>query len=675
MGRTDFRYDINGLRAIAVIIVLLYHFRVTAFSGGFVGVDVFFVISGYLMTSIIVGGLKSGTFTIPTFWWRRICRIVPALFVLLLTLLVLGWFFIDPVAYLAVAKEAMSSELFVSNIHFYRQDGYFDSDSETKWLLHTWSLSVEWQFYLLYPLGVAAIARLFGLKWLPMLIGLALASSLVLCILLTAYKASFAFFMFPTRAWEMLAGSLVFLYLSEPGKVFSPLVSRVGQIAGVAIIIAASTGFSPANSWPSYNALIPVLGAVLVIATGQSSSGLWHARPVQAIGRWSYSIYLWHWPIVVGLKYYEWFDVPIFWTGGILLSLLLGGLSYAYVERPAQTFLTSLSSHGWHGVAAVASSIALFVAAFAIQSSNGVTWRSQGRLASEYIKAVNDRAFSGAECSDPSLPRGMRICEADDSGAPSTLIIGDSHADAWYPRYGNHAWKSHVAFAVQHGCPSVPGVNVVQSGGQCDKGYEKALDLALHGNFNRVVFISNWAPYFDLSDLNAACIITGSGCRTARSQDEYRAVFSKFRSDLAKLRAAGREVIVVLSPPLPNAHLPQELSKRAFLGRDIEEAAWVHIEQHRNRSRFIRSALADTAAGGIAQIVDPADYMCGKNGYCPLLDADGTPLFMDEDHIRASVARKLDYLDIYILNTGKNDSDLAPKRSLEKSEAQVGRLP
>lgn len=209
---TNFRRDINGLRAWAVVSVVLYHFGVLGFTGGFVGVDIFFVISGFLMTQIIVRGLQTDNFSILAFYLARAKRIVPALLVLCAVLLVMGWFVLPAPDYKPLGMHVLTSLLFVSNIQYWREAGYFDAASHDKWLLHTWSLSVEWQFYLLFPILLALLWRLYpGPRNTARLLLLLLIASLVLSVWLTLKKPEAAFFLLPTRAWEMLTGGLVAL--------------------------------------------------------------------------------------------------------------------------------------------------------------------------------------------------------------------------------------------------------------------------------------------------------------------------------------------------------------------------------------------------------------------------------------------------------------------------------
>lgn len=300
-----FRPDINGLRAWAVIAVVLFHFGVPGFDGGFVGVDVFFVISGYLMTRIIATGLATGRFSLGAFYLARARRIVPALLLVCLAVLGVGWFFLPPFDFSRLGSQVLSAALFISNIRFSREGGYFDVAAHEKLLLHTWSLSVEWQFYLLLPLLLMVVFRLGrGPKWIPATLLLSFTASLLASVLSTPSAPTQAFYLLPTRAWEMVAGGLVYCLATRVE--LSALSRRALETLGLALIVASIALFDSNSPWPGWRALVPVLGAALVLWAARVDSvwtGNWLA---QRLGDSSYSIYLWHWPLVVLLGYLGW---------------------------------------------------------------------------------------------------------------------------------------------------------------------------------------------------------------------------------------------------------------------------------------------------------------------------------------------------------------------------------
>lgn len=323
----QFRYDINGLRAIAVLAVVIFHFNPQWLPGGFAGVDVFFVISGFLMTSIIFSNVEKNSFNLFKFYNARANRIIPVLAAMSAVLLIFGWFYLLPSDYSNLARQIERSSLFISNLIFAKDGGYFDTAENTKWLLHTWSLSVEWQFYIFFPIIIIALKKYLSLNNLKrVVIGLFVAS-FIYCIYSTYKDSKIAYFMLTTRAWEMLLGGLAFLY---PWSLQSKIKQVTIQSFGILLIFAAYFLMSKDTLWPSYMALIPVFGAYLIIVSNYQNNVIINNSIFNYIGKWSYSIYVWHWPLVVFGAY---FVIDHWWIFGIPLSILIGFLSYQIIEK------------------------------------------------------------------------------------------------------------------------------------------------------------------------------------------------------------------------------------------------------------------------------------------------------------------------------------------------------
>ena len=322
----QFRKDINGLRAIAVIAVVLFHFNPSWMPGGFAGVDVFFVISGFLMTGIIFRGIEQENFSILTFYVARANRIIPALAVLCLFLLVFGWFYLTPLDYQTLGKHVASSMGFLSNIIYWRESGYFDAASHEKWLLHTWSLSTEWQFYIIYPLVLVAMKQFMSLKTMKATVLVGTVLGFIFSVIATYQWPNPAYYLLFSRAWEMMIGGVAFLYPLELAK----SRKKVFEWAGLTLIIVSYIFISKENLWPGYLAVIPVFGAFLLIQAQRDDSIVTSNRLFQLLGKWSYSIYLWHWPLVVAIYYFSLDEKFIY--SGIILSVILGFISNRYVE-------------------------------------------------------------------------------------------------------------------------------------------------------------------------------------------------------------------------------------------------------------------------------------------------------------------------------------------------------
>jgi peptidoglycan/LPS O-acetylase OafA/YrhL len=334
-----YRPDVDGLRAIAVSLVVLYHVG-SHFYGGFIGVDVFFVISGYLISSVILSDISAGRFSISGFYERRIRRILPALLVMMILTSVLVWQYFIPQEIEAFGRSQLAALFSVSNFLFWAQSGYFDSPSLVKPLLHTWSLAVEEQFYIVFPLLILFVRRFFPRQMRSIICGLAVISFLASAI--TVYRnPTAAFFFAPLRAWELLIGTIISQkYLgSIKGKAFRNLASA----AGLLLILASSHYLNDGVPFPGIAALAPCLGAGLIIAAGETGTSiigkLLSSRPIVFLGLISYSLYLWHWPLLVFQRTSSLFFHNAEMTAAqkvvfCLITVAVATLSWRFVEQP-----------------------------------------------------------------------------------------------------------------------------------------------------------------------------------------------------------------------------------------------------------------------------------------------------------------------------------------------------
>jgi peptidoglycan/LPS O-acetylase OafA/YrhL len=333
MTSSAYRADIDGLRAVAVGLVVLQHTGLLFF-GGFIGVDVFFVISGFLITRIIQNDLDAGSFSLRGFWIRRIRRIIPAAALMVAATLLAGWIFLQPVPLKALAESALAQELCLSNFYFWTHSGYFDVQAELQPLLHTWSLAVEEQFYLGYPLLLMILGRGSPRTRACALTALAAASLLLSEWLVRSYPST-VFYLMPFRMWELLLGGLLALC----PNFLSGFLSRLGVLdsIGLLLILVPSLTYTPLTPFPGFSAVAPCLGAALIIAAPcsrrLSATALLSTRPFRYVGRASYSIYLWHWPILVFTKIFIGQDLRLEQTLGLVLAtLLVGALSFEFIE-------------------------------------------------------------------------------------------------------------------------------------------------------------------------------------------------------------------------------------------------------------------------------------------------------------------------------------------------------
>lgn len=432
-----FRKDINGLRAFAVIGVLLFHFNASWMPGGFAGVDVFFVISGFLMTGIIFRGIEQEKLSILDFYVARANRIIPALALLCLVLFVFGWFYMTPLEYKALGKHAASSVTFISNIVYWREAGYFDAASHEKWLLHTWTLSVEWQFYIIYPLVLVAMRKFLSIKTMRSILIVGTVLGFIFSVIATYKWPSASYYLLPTRAWEMLIGGVAYLYPFTLQENRKKLLERIGLV----LVVGSYFLISSENAWPGYLALFPVVGSFLIIQAQRNDSIITNNIVFQKIGTWSYSIYLWHWPLVVIIYT---FSLPEYYIYlGIALSILLGFLSYKYVEkinfpRSFPTLLSYLKCKPIYiaGILGVLGGVILTTngANGWLEMQDDITQKTYGVIVNNKIKSEEwkDNKQSLSECRfntsklTPEVRNRLRNCNK--LYGPGYLILGDSHA-------------------------------------------------------------------------------------------------------------------------------------------------------------------------------------------------------------------------------------------------------
>jgi peptidoglycan/LPS O-acetylase OafA/YrhL len=635
--QANFRADINGLRAWAVAAVVLYHFGVPGFGGGFVGVDVFFVISGFLMTGLVVRGLERGTFSVLGFYMARGRRIVPALLALCAVLLALGWFVLMPPDFTLLSSHAVYAMSFLSNVEFWQEAGYFDAASHEKWLLHTWSLSVEWQFYLVLPLVLWGVWRLKpGRAAQTWAVAAGLVVSLAASVLVTDASASAAFYLLHARAWEMLGGGLVFLL--APATKLSGRQRGGLEFAGLLLMVLAVAVFDKDTVWPGWRAVLPVAAAMLVLVANRGSVCTGN-RVAQWLGDRSYSLYLWHWPVVVALVYVNLGDRAWAVAGGMALTLVLGHVSFAWVENPARRLLTQMRFGT--GAAMLAGAVVL-VALPAV-----AVWRVQG-VGGRFAPAVELAAAEAgnfnprrAQC-HPNKGLNMPSCVYGGS-AWRVIALGDSHAGALVSGMAQ-AQSRGDAGVVQwsySGCAFVPGLRKTPAkqaamGGDSYKCSEfvawAQAQLATLPRSVPVVIINRYAqaalgPNEDHHGVDTPEVYFSKVF--AQTTPEVLAEFAQHITNSACELAKQRTVYLVRPVPEMGFDVPKTLSRRMILGQTDD--VFVTTEAYQKRNGWVWAAQDAARAQCGIKILDPTAYLC-REGKC-FGSQNGRPLYHDDDHL------------------------------------------
>ena len=601
-----YRADIDGLRAIAVLPVLFYHAGVAGFGGGYVGVDIFFVISGYLITGILAREIDAGQFSILNFYERRARRIMPALMAMIAVVLAAAAFLYLPGDFEAVPRSAIAATAFLSNVFFFLDVGYFMGGAETKPLLHTWSLAVEEQFYIGFPILLMLVAR-FAARWRTAIVaGIALIS-FAWALATQAGQSGFAFYLLPPRAWELFVGAL--LALGAVPVVENRVAREALAAAGLAAIAFAVVTLDRLSVFPGMNALYPVLGAAALIhaAPGTWTGRLLAWRPLTAIGLISYSLYLVHWPLIVFTEYAR--DETL--TGGasaavVALSIGLAALSWRFIERPFR----QRARFGRGAIFAGTGAAMAAVCAVSLAMIGAGGWPQ--RFSPEVLRlaaAKNDVSPFRNNCHDSGTDRAPCVLGA--KVKPEAVFWGDSHGVELAAAVSEIAAKKGEALVqrTQSSCPPVLGYDP-PADPRCARVNAQVFAAIKADPAIRTVYLAGfWA-----SDAYGSPGF-------ARELD----------GTIAALVREGRQVVLFGAVPPNGFAVPRKLAHLARAGR-LDDARG----RDRVASRWLAPVLARWRARGVT-VIDPADTLCGPT-VCDIV-RDGHPLYFDSHHLSMTAAR------------------------------------
>lgn len=503
-AQAEHRPEIDGLRAVAVGAVVLFHFGVPGLKGGFVGVDIFFVISGFLIGGILWKELAlTGRLSLTNFLVRRIRRLAPAYVAMAIVVSVASSVILLPFELREFGKSLIASTFYLSNVYFASQSGYFDTDSSTKILLHTWSLSLEEQFYVFLPLLMLILSR--WRRALLAAVAVACAGSLLANLLFTPIAHTAAFYLFPFRAWELLSGVLLAIYGHERAARWRHHAAL--SWLGLALILGSVAFVSDDRNFPGFQVIAPVLGTLLIILNGRHENpvnALLSSPPMVFLGLISYSLYLWHWPVVTLWSYYRGSEIGTADVAGWLaLSLGLAWLSWRYVEQPFRQ--NSRLSRRSIAASMLAASASMLAIGGLIYRGDGFPERF-GPAVRTHIEASADFIQDWSRCSVPSEGpfAGIRLCPLGPEGKPAFLVWGDSHARAFKDGLDRLAYDSNTPGLMiwRAGCPPLFGVQKQESSSSreedeaCSRANDRMLE-AVSGtlDIDNVLLIGRWAYY------------------------------------------------------------------------------------------------------------------------------------------------------------------------------------
>ncbi|MGF6207813.1 acyltransferase family protein [Pseudomonas frederiksbergensis] len=627
MTQNNYRRDIDGLRAVAVVAVLIHHLKPSLLPGGFVGVDIFFVISGFLITSQVYAEIKRKTFSLKGFYQRRINRIVPALITVLLASVIAGVFILSPVDLIRLNVSALFSLMGVSNIYIWMKYGnYFAADATEAPLLHTWSLGIEEQFYVIWPLFIVLLVRLAPRYVLP-IVGLGVMVAVGISEYGTGLFVTAAYYLLPTRFFELMLGGLLGIYLYQP-RPLGRLRAHGYALAGYLLIGFALGTLNADSNFPGINALIPCLGAFLLILAGSGDfrSTLLTSRPMVFIGLISYSLYLWHWPLIAYLNY---LGIHLNLAAAMLVvatSILLSWLSWRYVEVPFRRNGAAMHLHQVFTRRFALPALGLAVLAGLSVQWNGFTQRFSPEVAT--LEAMT--------LSKPSeIRRGCHVTNALYRTEPSAacrvgadkpridgIMIGDSFANHFTGMVDVLAKPNGITLMdyTMDSCPPIMGYTAGMSAvyaTHCVKRNERVFELIQQNKYPYVVLAGIWP-------------------KNEAARDMVKASIQRV------VENSGQVIVILSNQPIEKAascpirRLMFGIDRDCSVKRSALPAYWADVRQALPQVRFI----------------DPNEVIC-PNGICsPIIQ--GTLLYLDNAHLSEVGSR---FIGQTLLNRG--DSLLA----------------
>lgn len=669
--RTNFdayRPDIDGLRAVAVLGVVAFHLGFNG--GGFVGVDIFFVISGFLITGILIDELasgKPGTAILARFYERRVRRIAPALIAMCLITYVAAVIWLFPEDLKEFGRSLQSVAIFVSNFHFQRKTGYFDGVAEEKPLLHTWSLAVEEQYYILFPLALWAFWRWRG-PAAALIACLAVAFfSLIYAEIQVRATPEIAFFSTPSRIWELLAGAL--LAMTRERLPATRSVREALATLGAVLIAWPYAMYSSATTFPGISAAVPVLGSGLLIAAGVKGTTLISrllATPVLVgVGLISYSVYLWHWPLMVFAKYRFGSTLEQHSTSIPALlfvsSLLLGYLSWRFVEQP---FRRPSPRQPRFQVFAIQTLLTLLMvlAGMALIRLHGLPGRWPQDVLALLQPEVAERASHLSFChpATPERYQQIRICGADAGTSPSgnaIMLWGDSHAgvlsDALVRRAGKHP---AILTAISAACPPLAGVVL---GGRsrsdrCRHHNEMVLDYLAQEKtrVSTVMLVARWAYYAEGTRMPfepGQPVILGDG----KVKDAPQVLQHQLAETLRRLLMHVDNIVILAPPPEFDRPIAVSLARARIWGDpplDKQSRSSVNRRQKSALDALHKAAQIEPRR---IKVISPLSYFCDTQS-CSFADDDGRPLFSDTNHLsEVGIARLMPLLEEILASSNR----------------------
>ncbi len=577
------------------------------------------------MTGIIFRGLEQDNFSIMRFYVARANRIIPALAFLCVCLLIFGWFYLIPIDYLALGKHVGSSIGFLSNIVYWRESGYFDVASKEKWLLHTWSLSVEWQFYIIYPLLLVAMKRLMSIKAMKSCIVLGTIVGFIGCIIATYKWPHAAYYLLPTRAWEMMLGGIAYLFpwnLSDNRK-------KAIEWVGLSLILISYIFISEDNPWPGYLALLPVIGAYFVIQAHNEHSVFAKNKLLQYIGTWSYSIYLWHWPLVVAIYYFS--LQKNFMYAGLLLSIACGYLSHKYIESLKFHYLKPYFKCKPICIILVAGVLGSGV--FLISNTLGYYPEEAQML----FKSRSKDHMSKGGC----ILNDTNQYKCPDDIDVKAILLGDSHAQSMGLSLSKAMGsEKNIINLAKSGCFTVKNYYLPDDD-SCGKHVAKSLKI-LEGYDGIPVFVDNRFGQYILGKNEPhkpkpIPKIPKIAHLHHRNAEYQKVMIQAYKESLCHI-ALNHPVYLMEQTPELKLKVPKEMLK-SFFYKERKKRVKISLNEYNQRNSLFYKIAKELKKECNITLISTKHLFCDDQ-FC-YGDYQGKPLYFDDDHLNEYGASRI----------------------------------
>ena len=646
-----YRREIDGLRALAIIPVILFHAGFELFSGGFVGVDIFFVISGYLITTVILSGYMAGNFSLIDFYERRARRILPAIFVVMATCLPFAWFWLLPDDVERFSKSLIATPLYISNILFFKESGYFDTAAELKPLLHTWSLSLEEQFYIIFPLLVGALWRFCNRKIMCTTLFIIGVISLITAHIMVHDAPEASFFLLHTRAWELLIGSAAAIYfLNSEHKLPNLTIRQALSVSGLLLILIAIFYYDKTTPFPSLYALVPTIGSLFIILYAQPDT--WVGRVLGTkiavgLGLISYSAYLWHQPLFAFARHRSLEELNVSQVISLcLFTIILSYFSWKYIEQPfrQKRFLTRKKIFGF---SLLASLTFILIGIVGIET-DGFKFRFSNNNIAE-ISLENSTLRSHCDQNKDISEGSIDFCILGDTSSrntPHIAVFGDSHSEAMLPLFDKVAKSKNISFT--HiglgGCPPLLGVDIYKGNyprDTCRSLAQKQYDYVLKNKIKTVFLIARWSLYTSGTynkRMKKHFLVQDEGDHLTQEKSQENFI-SSINETLSAYTDLGVKIYILLQTPQQKVnplYLYARLEKNNFLNTsnallEIKKYS-IPLQEHKNLQSFNREVLLENADKyKNVNIINPDQYLC-KDNIC-FIGSIERPYYKDNDHI------------------------------------------